>query len=152
MRDLTSQRTNLLLDNEAVGRLGVVSDGDPYVTGCSFVHNDGTVYLRTAPGKRLSAIEAHPRVCLEVSTWEKTTGEWRSIVALGNARLVDDPETEAMAIRLLRDKYRRITRSRLEMPPDEPGEAGVVVAIEIDDMTARTSGTGLDDQMNPGRL
>ena len=152
MRDLTTQRANALLENEPVGRLGVVSDGDPYVTGCSFVHYEGTVYLRTAPGKRLSAIQAHPRVCLEISTWDSLTGEWRSIVAMGTARLVDDVEVEALAIRLLRDKYRRITRSRLEMPPDEPGEDGVVVAIELDETSARTSGTGLDDGMNPGRL
>lgn len=152
MDELIAQRANALLENEPVARLGVVSEGDPYVTGASFVHHEGSVYLRTAPGRRLTAIQAHPRVCLEISTWDSRTGEWRSVIAFGDAELVDDPEEEALAIRLLREKYRRITRSRLEMPPDEPGQDGVVVAIRIDEMSARVSGTGLDDGMNPGRL
>jgi len=151
MRELTNQRANALLENEPVGRLGVVANGDPYVTGCSFAHHEGTVYLRTAPGMRLDAIENHPRVCLEVSTWDSSTGEWRSVIAMGHAVVVDDPEVEALAIRLLRDKYRRITNSRLEMPPDEPGEDGVVVAIELGEITARTSAAGID-VMKPGRL
>lgn len=151
MRELNRVLAQQLLDHQPVARIGVVVDGDPYVTAIAYVVDDGEVLFRTGPGQRLDAIRSHPRVCVEVSSYDVQTGEWSSAIILGDAAVVDDPDRSAQAERLLRDKYRRLSSSALVFPAEAP-EEGWIVAVTMDELSARTSGSGLQREHRPGRL
>ncbi len=151
MRELNRAVAQQLLDHEPVARIGVVADGDPYVTAISFVVDDNEVLFRTGAGKRLDALRAHPRVCIEISNYDVVTGEWSSVVIFGRATVVDDPARTTTAERLLREKYRRLSSSALVFPAEAPDE-GWIVAVAIEELSARTSGSGLLRDSRPGRL
>jgi uncharacterized protein len=152
MEDLTESRSRRILEQGDVARIGVISDGEPYVTPLSYVVDGDLVLFRSGPGRRLDAIRADPRVCLEVSTFDRDTGGWEGIVAFGDARILDEGDEVRAAERMLREKYRRITRSAVLYEPSQSPEEGYVVEVRIDDLSGRSSGSGIGPRTRPGRL
>ena len=51
-----------------------------YVTPMSFVLMGDEGCSRTKPGRRFEAIESNPMVCIEVSRFDESTGDWVSVV------------------------------------------------------------------------
>lgn len=154
MEELTRREMIGLLKEELVGHLGVTDGSEPYVTPISFVHSGDALYLRTGPGRRLSAVEANPHVCVEVSRYAGEDGSWESVVLWGTAVFLDDADGEAdEAIGLLMFKYRRAftaTAAFSEPEPLAPDE--VVVKIPIERMSGRRSAAGFTAHLRPGRL
>ena len=152
MQELVPSRQRHLLMNSPVAHIGVVADGDPYVTPISFVWMDDLLWFRTTEGERLKALATHPRVSCEISSFDVATGDWESVIVTGDARVVDDPEQESEMMRAVREKYRRITKSALELPPDVMPREGYVVAIHPVDVSGRASNAGMVRRDLPGRL
>lgn len=152
MQELVPSRVRYLLVNSPVAHIGVVADDDPYVTPISFVWMDDVVWFRTTAGERLKALATHPRVSCEISNFDLTTGHWESVIVTGDARVVDDHVEEADMMRAVREKYRRITRSALELPPDVLPLEGYVIAIHPVAVSGRASNPGLVKRDLPGRL
>ena len=86
MQDLTETEARDLLERADVAHLGVIADGEPYVTAVSFVISGNLFLFRTGPGRRLRAIENGSPVCVEVSEYDSETGDWASVLAVGPAR------------------------------------------------------------------
>ncbi len=142
-----------MLGSAMVAHIGVVADGDPYVTPMSFVLDGRRILFRTKPGKRLEAIEAHPAVCVEVSHFDDATGEWASVVVKGNAVERDDDETASRAVELLIDKYRAVLGSPLGHGGLQPmASFPHVIEVPIEEITGMTSGGGFTFRTRPGRL
>lgn len=152
MQDLVPSRMLVLMTDEPVAHVAVIADERPYVTPVSFVWLDDQLWFRTGPGTRLDAIRENPRVSAEVSRFDLNTGGWESVVIGGTARVVAEPDAEARIEKALRVKYRRITRSALEMPTDVIPHEGAVVAVTVEEMSGRASGSGVNDRDRPGRL
>lgn len=153
MEPITKAQCNRLLAEEPVGHLAVIADGEPYVTPISFVHMNDSLYLRTGPGRRLSALMAGGRCCIEVSRYSNEQGDWESVLVLGTPEIVEEPGEEADAIGLLLVKYRNVFGSAIAYArptPLTPKE--VVVKIPIDEMSGRSSGAGFTPRTRPGRL
>ena len=49
-----------------IGRLGCVDNGEPYVVPINYVFEDGSIYSHSLPGRKIDAMRAHPRACLQV--------------------------------------------------------------------------------------
>lgn len=154
MEELTRREMIGLLKQELVGHLGVTDGSEPYVTPISYVHSGDALYLRTGPGRRLSAIEASRQVCVEVSRFTGEDGSWESVVLWGRAVVLDEADGEAdEAVGLLMFKYRRAftaTAAFTEPGPLAPDE--VVVKIPIERMSGRRSAAGFTTHLRPGRL
>lgn len=152
MENLVQWRVEELLSNLPVAHVGVIAEGDPYVTPVSFVWADGTLWFRTGTGARLDALRAHPRVCIELTDFDTATGAWASVILSGSAELVEDPDTERRVIDQMRAKYRRVTGLALEMDADIVPEEGAVIALRPDEVSGRASGSGIGPHTRPGRL
>ncbi|MDX1691253.1 MAG: pyridoxamine 5'-phosphate oxidase family protein, partial [Acidimicrobiia bacterium] len=89
MDELSIEQSERILAEQRVAHLGLVDDGEPYVTPLSYVVLDGDVYYRTGPGRRHDALASDPRVCVEVT--RNDDAGWVSVIFWGEARVVGGP-------------------------------------------------------------
>lgn len=154
MEELSQERCRQLLDEEAVGHLGVVTDGDPYVSPISYVVVEGRICFRTASGQRMNALREHPRVCVEVSRFDLGSGDWESVIVWGDAVEVEEDDLAQRIVSALLSKYKDVIGSPLS--PGSGGfgvtQAGILMAVPIDVMTGRSSGSFFHIRTRPGRL
>lgn len=153
MHELTAEQSYEILDAAEVAHLGVIADGDPYVTPVSFVRKGDKLVMRTADGMRLQALRENPRACLEVSVVDAATGDWKSVIAWGDVSEIQDEVAEAEAVGLFFEKYKRVEGPMTvwTVPELLPGTA-VVLRLQISRMSGRSSGTGVSRSTRPGRL
>ncbi len=100
-----------------VGRLATVGgDGAPVIKPVNFAYADGVLYLHSArEGEKIADLARDPRVCFEVDqpiAFVRSRRApcavsflYRSALAWGRARLVEDPEEARRALSLLLDKH-----------------------------------------------
>ena len=107
-----------LLRNTQVCRIGLApskAPGYPYVVPVHFVHDQGRIYVHSArAGKKISMLGENPRVCvemddlIELKSADKACDygtRFRSLIAFGTARIVEQREDKGRALRLLMEKY-----------------------------------------------
>ena len=91
-----------------VAHIGVMSEGEPYVTPMSFVVDSDRILFRTQPGKRYEAMLENPVVSIEASTFDSETGDWTSVIVRGRAADASDDATISLTVQLL---FRNTTKS-----------------------------------------
>lgn len=137
-----------ILRTAIVGRLGTCLDGEPYVVPLSFAYDGGRIVFHgPLEGKKMTDIAGNSRVCFEVDEYEIMPGrtsceysfKYRSVVANGVARIIQDPERRLEGLKLVVEKYApgksdEITPERLASFRNL-----AVVEIEIKEMTGKTS-------------
>jgi nitroimidazol reductase NimA-like FMN-containing flavoprotein (pyridoxamine 5'-phosphate oxidase superfamily) len=137
-----------ILRENQVGRLGTAVDGRPYVVPMNFVYTKDTIILHThRDGKKVKDIQRNPQVCFEVDGGEIVEGDdpcnyswtYRSVIANGTARLIDDPEDKLKALRLLSDKYAFGKGRRLDLEKVKKFKDLLVIEIKVDEMTGKKS-------------
>lgn len=153
MDEMTRDQAFEFLIAQAVGHLAVIDDGEPYVSPLSFVVADEVLYFRTLPGRRLAALKENPRLCVEVSSVDDQAGMWSSVCIWGNGEVVTDPNRQADVVGMLLEKYADASEPVLSFAkgPNFGFEASVV-AVPIDEITGRISGSELGTHIRPGRL
>jgi nitroimidazol reductase NimA-like FMN-containing flavoprotein (pyridoxamine 5'-phosphate oxidase superfamily) len=153
MHELTESEITHLLETQPVAHIGVISRGVPYVTPASFVYVDGSVWFRAAAGRRVSAMEETPTVCVEVTRYHQYTGMWESVVAWGEAVVRDDPRHQLRLADLLEDKYRDplAALEGVEVART-PEEEIVAVEIPLRERSGRASLRPDGARSRPGRL
>ena len=137
-----------ILRKALVGRLGTCIDGKPYVVPLSFAYDeDRIIFHGPSEGKKMTDIAGNSRVCFEVDEYELIPGgtsceysfKYRSVVANGVARVLQDPERRIEGLKLLVEKYApgkgdEITPERLA------GSRNLtIVEIEVEEITGKTS-------------
>lgn len=153
MEPITDAEALEFLRKGMVAHLGVVHDGDPYVTPMSFVVDNDRLLFRTKPGMRFEAIQSNPNVSVEVSRFDESTGEWMSVVVKGTAVECTDEATESKAVELLLAKYSAVLGSPLGRDGLQPmASFPHVIEVKIDEMTGMSSGRGFSFRTRPGRL
>ncbi len=152
MDPLSSEDARQLLETQEVAHIAVLSEGEPYVSPVSYVMAGDELIFRTGPGKRLAAIGEHPRVCIEVTSYDAASGEWTSAIAWGDAYVVEDGLRSADTVALLLDKYRHVMGSPLTFGAGVPMSEPVIVAVRLTEISGRSSGSFLGPRSRPGRL
>ncbi|HEY4606024.1 MAG TPA: pyridoxamine 5'-phosphate oxidase family protein [Acidimicrobiia bacterium] len=141
------------LKQALVAHIGVISNGEPYVTPMSFVLDDRRLLFRTKPGRRFEAILANPTVSIEVSHFDEVTGDWISVIAKGRAVERNDEPTMSRTVELLLEKYEAVLGSPLGRGEMQPmASFPHVMEIPIDEVSGMTSGSGFSYRTRPGRL
>ena len=137
----------ILLENQ-VGRLGTAVDGVPYVVPMNYAYMRGKIYLHThRDGKKVRDIEANPIVCFEVDSGDIVEGDqpcsyswtYRSVIAHGKARLVDDPEEKLRALRIISDKYAFGKGQKLSLEQVQSHKDLLIIEITVEKMTGKKS-------------
>lgn len=111
-QQLADDEAREVLGRGTHGVLAVQGDaGYPYAVPLSYVYADGRIYFHSAlEGHKVDAIRADPRVsfCVvdsdEVVPQEYTT-YFRSVIAFGKARVIEDDAEKMDALRLLGERY-----------------------------------------------
>lgn len=119
------------------------ADGWPYAVPLSFVYDGGRIYFHSAVcGHKLDALADNPRVsfCVvdkdEVVAAEYTT-YFRSVIAIGTARVITDDKRKLDALNLLADKYAPGETSRREEEISNGFKRLVMVEITVERMTGK---------------
>ena len=107
-----------LLQNTPVCRIGLAPGKDPgfpFVVPVHFVHDRGRIYVHSArEGKKMAMLGENPRVCVEMDDFIELKSadkacnystRFRSLIAFGTARIVEEREDRRRALQLLMEKY-----------------------------------------------
>ncbi|MBI5117547.1 pyridoxamine 5'-phosphate oxidase family protein [Candidatus Poribacteria bacterium] len=137
-----------ILNKAAVGRLGLIADGEPYVVPLNFAYSDGRIYFHTGvEGRKIEAIQKNPRVCFEVDEMREvvfnreqtcfSTAYYHSVMAWGTARFLESDAEKMKALEIIVKKY--ATEKSYELPPEHALAIVSVCEIHIDKMTGKAN-------------
>jgi nitroimidazol reductase NimA-like FMN-containing flavoprotein (pyridoxamine 5'-phosphate oxidase superfamily) len=147
-------RLEAILAQAPVCRLGLAEPGPkgavPYVVPVFFAYRDGKMYVHSAvEGRKIELLRRNPRVCVEVDEYrgvvpaEKPCGYsslFRSVLASGTARLLEDAQAKREALDLLMEKYAgRRTGPGFEFS-DNTLQRTTVLEITLEEMSGKQSG------------
>ena len=142
---LSQEDTIAVLERGTNGILAVSGDDDyPYAVPLSYIYHDSRIYFHCAKtGHKLDSIKRNPRVSFCVVDKDQIASEefttyFRSVIAFGQARILDDPEEKRRAIRLLASKYSpEEDDARLEKEIDGSFSALCIVEITLEHLTGK---------------
>jgi nitroimidazol reductase NimA-like FMN-containing flavoprotein (pyridoxamine 5'-phosphate oxidase superfamily) len=153
LEPITKARAHEFLEAALVAHIGVVVDGEPYVTPMSFIIHEGRILFRTKPGRRLEGIKTNPVVSIETSTFDETSGDWTSVIVKGNATIEKDDVVVQATLTGLYDKYREILGTPLGRGGIQPiASFPNVVTVEILEISGMSSSGPFSMRTRPGRL
>ena len=142
-----------LLHSALVGRVGVISHGEPYVVPMNFVYENEKIFIHGASeGRLIEAIKANPRVCFEIDEYVATLPDpvlcefdtaYASVVCYGQARVLDDITSRTEGLKRIARKY--APREHADALREETVEAfrGVenshtaIIEIAVEQMTGK---------------
>jgi hypothetical protein len=146
-----------ILDEGLIGHLGIVEDGRPLVIPTLHARHGDVVYCHGSTASRtLKALAAGVPACLTVSLIDGLvlarsamhhSANYRSVVLLGTARLVEDPAErllgfEAIVERLVPDRWPEVRQ-----PTENELKATVLLAFPVDEASAKIrTGPPEDDE------
>jgi len=98
----------VILREGTLGRLGCIAEGWPYVVPVNYYFDGENIYIHTLPGKKLDALRANPRVCLQVDEI-KDSYNWRSVIAYGTFEEISNEETQENVLTKLYSRLPHMT-------------------------------------------
>ena len=139
MKTLLEEEARALLSACKIGRLGCVDNGEPYVVPINYVFEDGSIYSQSLPGRKIEALRAHPRACLQVDEIENDF-DWRSTIAYGDFEEIRVPSDRRSILSKLLARFPLLTPVASVMSQDASPPDTVVFRIRIDRITGVSEG------------
>ncbi|MCI8649784.1 MAG: pyridoxamine 5'-phosphate oxidase family protein [Anaerotruncus sp.] len=147
-QQLSPEQVQAILERNTHGILAVSGDdGYPYAVPLSYAYIDGKIYFHCAlSGHKVDAIRQQAKVSFAVVDEDtvdsaRYTTHYRSVIAFGQAMVVEDEPERQKAFGALIEKY----------SPDQPPEANakemqqaphaLIVRVEIEHVTGKASRT-----------
>ena len=131
---LSTEESYELLRGRRVGRLGCVADGEPYVVPVNYVCEGDAAYVHSLPGRKVQAMRANPRVCLQVDDIRGEFG-WRSVLAFGRYEELTRPPERQRAFDLLLSLFPGLTPVESFIADDAAAPAPVIFRIRVERVT-----------------
>ena len=146
-----------ILDEALLAHLGIVQRGQPFVIPTLHARCGDVVYLHgSAAGRTLRALAGGTPACVTVSLIDGLvlarsamhhSANYRSVVLLGTARSVEDPEHKRAAFRAIVEHVVPGRWPDVRPPSESELKATAVVAMAIDEASAKVRvGPPLDDE------
>ena len=150
---------NSILDEAFLCHLGFVVDGQPYVLPTAFARKDEVIFLHGSAASRIMRIgkEGVFPVCLTVTLVDgivlarsafHSSMNYRSVMVLGEARLVTDPHEKWEALRLITDHIvpGRTAEARAITDQEVKGTGVLVLPLNEASAKVRTGGPKDDEE------
>jgi uncharacterized protein len=145
-----------ILDEALICHLGYVSDGTPVVLPTTHARLDETLYIHgsSGGGPMLAARLAGLTVCVTVTLVDGLvlarsamhhSLAFRSVVALGTARIVDDEDEKRRALHALLDHIRSGRADDCRPPTGRELAATAVLALDLVEVSAKVRDGGVVD-------
>jgi nitroimidazol reductase NimA-like FMN-containing flavoprotein (pyridoxamine 5'-phosphate oxidase superfamily) len=123
-----------LLRSGRIGRLACIIDGEPYVVPISFVYDADCALIHSLPGRKIEAMRANPRVCLQVDEIESEL-EWKSVLAYGTYEEISDYDERAAGIGRLLGRFPALTPVESQIACDAGAPLPILFRIRVDKIT-----------------
>ena len=134
IRRLSEEESLSLLRGQRIARLGCVVGGEPYVVPISYVFDDRFVLSHSLPGRKLTAMREHRRVCVQVDDI-KDLCRWQSVIAYGRYEEITGHDERAGALNCLLELFPQLTPVESRIAEDAASPPPVVFRIRIDSLT-----------------
>ena len=121
-----------ILSEGSLGRLGCISAGWPYVVPVNYFFDGKYIYIHALPGKKVDALRANPRACLQVDEITDSYN-WRSVIAYGTFEEVSNEETRENILTRLYSRLPHLTPVESQLVKGMSGT--VVFRIKVEDVT-----------------
>ena len=146
-----------ILDKGFVCHVGFAVDGQPYVIPTNYGRSGDTLYLHgSAASRMLKTLSTGVPVCVTVTHVDGLvlarsafhhSVNYRSVVILGTARLVDDPAEKMEALRLFTEHVMKGRWDDVRQPTEQELRATTVLALPLEEVSAKVrTGGPLDDE------
>lgn len=117
-----------------VGRLGCIDKDEPYVMPINYLVDEESIYSHSLPGRKIDAMRAHARVCLQVDQIVDNF-HWRSAIAFGNFEEIRVPSDRRSILTKLLARFPMLTPVESVMARDAGAPDSVVFRIIVDRIT-----------------
>ena len=146
-----------ILDEAFLCHVGFVADGQPFVIPTSFGRKDDCLYIHgSAASRMLRQVKEGVPVCVTVTLLDglvfarsifNHSMNYRSVVVLGKATLVDDPQEKLEALRLLSEHIIPGRWADSRQPNERELKATSVLRVPIEEFSAKVrTGPPIDDE------
>ena len=136
-----------LLVGQPVGRLAMNNNGKPYIVPLHYLYETGKIYFHSSKdGLKISYLLANPQVCFEVDELISISRgviacnfstNYRSVLAFGTARIMEESAEKAAVTNRLVEKYAR--GNNFKTPSEEALANVAIVEISVTEMTGKVN-------------
>lgn len=144
-QELSLEETYGIVDQATSGVLALIDDGLPYAVPLSHARVGGTIYFHCATeGRKVDALRGCARgsFCVigqDLVVPERFTTCFRSAVAEGPIRLVDNGEEKLLGLRALGEKFAPGDEAGLKAEVEGALGRVLVLALDIESLTGKES-------------
>jgi nitroimidazol reductase NimA-like FMN-containing flavoprotein (pyridoxamine 5'-phosphate oxidase superfamily) len=146
-----------ILDEGFLCHVGFVADGQPFVIPTSYGRKDASLYIHgSAASRMLRQVKEGVPVCVTVTLLDglvlarsifNHSMNYRSVVVVGKATLVDDAEEKLEALRLLSEHILPGRWADARQPSERELKATSVLRLPIEEFSAKVrKGPVVDDE------
>jgi len=146
-----------ILDEGFLCHVGFVAEGQPFVIPTSYGRRDANLYIHgSAASRMLRNLNDGVPVCVTVTLLDglvlarsifNHSMNYRSVVVLGKATLVDDPEEKLAALRILAEHILPGRWAESRPPNEKELKATSVLRLPIEEFSAKVrTGPPIDDE------
>jgi nitroimidazol reductase NimA-like FMN-containing flavoprotein (pyridoxamine 5'-phosphate oxidase superfamily) len=131
---MTDADARALLSKSSVGRLGCVQADEPYVVPINYYFDGRAIYSHSLPGRKIDALRAHPRACIQVDKIENEL-HWQSAIAFGRFEEIDNESERAEVMRELLARFPMLTAVESRGVNQGRTPEALVFRIQVDRVT-----------------
>jgi uncharacterized protein len=131
---LTEAEAIELVKASKIGRLGCVDQEGPYVVPINYLLDDGEIYSHALPGKKINAMRAEPRVCLQVDHIQDDL-HWSSAIVFGRFEEIQNPQRRRVVIGKLLTGFPKLTPVETMIVQDAAAPDSIVFKIVVERVT-----------------
>jgi len=146
-----------ILDEAFLCHAGFVVEGQPYVIPTGYARAGETLYLHgSAASRMLRTLSEGVPVCVTVTLLDGIVlarsafhhaMNYRSVVILGTARLVEDPEEKLKALRAFTEHVVPGRWAEVRWPSEQEFKSTTVLALPLEEVSAKIrSGPPVDEE------
>ena len=151
------ETVHAILDAAFVCHVGFCVEGQPYVIPTNYGRSGDTVYLHgSAASRMLRTLSEGVPVCVTVTLVDGLvlarsafhhSVNYRSVVMLGTARLVEDPAEKMEALHLFTEHVMKGRWDEVRWPTEQEMNATTVLALPLEEVSAKVrTGGPVDDE------
>ncbi len=133
-----------ILERATAGTLALLGDdGYPYAVPISFVYHEGCIYFHSAvEGHKVDAIRRNEKASFCVIDQDEVHGElyttfFRSVIAFGRIRIIEDEEEKLAAVRLLGNRYNPGQDEALQKEMEKGLHRMLALCLKIEHLTGK---------------
>lgn len=133
-----------ILERATAGTLALLGDdGYPYAVPISFVYHEGCIYFHSAvEGHKVDAIRRNEKASFCVIDQDEVHGElyttfFRSVIAFGRIRIIEDEEEKLVAVRLLGNRYNPDQDEALQKEMEKGLHRMLALCLKIEHLTGK---------------